>query len=80
MALINFPDGSWIEIPEKGYGVDYGKGKTVLERRISGARMKEIFREQDEAFSRGDPLGNDYVSYAPTDPELAALCARVEGW
>ena len=79
MAIINFPDGSWVEISEEGYGIDYGKGKIVLERRISGKRVVEIFREHDKTFSPGDRLGNDYVSYAPTDPELAAL-AMAKGW
>ena len=50
MALINLPEGYWIDIPENGYGIDYGKGASpfvTLERNISAERVVELIRETD---------------------------------
>jgi len=50
MALINLPLGYWIDIPEKGYGIDYGRGTSpcvTLEKNISTDRVVELLRETD---------------------------------
>ena len=47
MALINLPGGYWIDIPAEGYGIDYGKNRIVLERKISPDRVVELLREHD---------------------------------
>lgn len=49
MALINLPGGCWIDIPSKGYKIDYGeKDGTVLERGISDNRVVELLRDFDD--------------------------------
>jgi len=50
MALINLPRDFWIDIPEKGYGIDYGRGTSpfvTLERNLSAERVVELIRETD---------------------------------
>ena len=64
--LINLPDGHWIDVPEKGYGIDYGYGDhatnsyEIVERDISAERVIEIMRYQDEV--NGSPYTYNPVS------------------
>ena len=47
MALILFQDGSFIDIPAEGYGIDCGKGDKVIERNIPDSRVVELLRKHD---------------------------------
>jgi len=54
VALVILPKGNWIDIPAKGYGIDYGFGNhatrtfKILESNITGDRVVELLRECDE--------------------------------
>lgn len=48
MALINLPNGRWIDIPAPKYGIDYGvESNKVIERNITPERVIEILRGVD---------------------------------
>jgi len=67
MALINLPNGHWIDIPAEGYGIDYGKGDLPVERNISESRVVELLRFNDDDepiiynFERRKPCRNKAV-------------------
>lgn len=46
MALIELPDGYWIDI--SGKAIDYGKGEGATKRNISAADVIDLLREFDE--------------------------------
>ncbi|MFH1562268.1 MAG: hypothetical protein ABIF11_02445 [Nitrospirota bacterium] len=49
MALINLPNGRWIDIPAPKYGIDYGvESNKVIENNITPERVIEILRGIDD--------------------------------